>query len=84
MGLAVTLVLLALWRTLSSRAFQRGDLLLAVILLALAVAPASTASAGSTARITESSTHDPTLPWARTARPPSPSGASCRHFRYLW
>ena len=37
MGLAVTLVLLLFWLTLAYRQFQRGDLLLAGVFLAVGV-----------------------------------------------
>jgi len=36
-GLAVTLVLLLVWLTLAYRQFQRGDLLLAGVLLAVGI-----------------------------------------------
>jgi hypothetical protein len=62
MGLAVTLVLLVLWLTLAYRAFQRGDLLLAAILLAVGVALTLYRLRRLNRPVTESNPHDPTLP----------------------
>ena len=62
MGLAVTLVLLVLWLTLAYRAFQRGDLLLAAILLAVGVALTLYRLRRLNRPVTPSNPHDPALP----------------------
>jgi hypothetical protein len=62
MGLALTLVLLVLWLTLAYRAFQRGDVLLAAILLAVGVGLTLYRLRRLKRPLTPSNPDDPTLP----------------------
>jgi hypothetical protein len=62
MGLALTLALLALWLTLAFRAFQRGDVLLAALLLAVGVGLTVYRLRRLNRPVARSNPDDPTLP----------------------